>query len=299
LGPEPLRALFDTVVRPLATEATRGAWYRGLRLVAIDGATLDVPDTADNDQRFGRAGSSRGEGRGAFPQVRLVGLGECGTHAVFAVAMDAYSTAEKSLAERLVPVLRPGMLMLADRGFTSIDLWRRAVATGAHLLWRARASFSLPVLEVLPDGSYLSRLVPSTTAARRGGTDAVTVRVVEYTIEDDRAPEGEHYRLITTLLDPDQAPGAELAELYAQRWEFENTLDELKTHQRGAKVVLRSKFPDGVEQEVWGFLLVHWAIRELMHTAALDADIDPDRVSFIRTLRLARRTVTEQAAFSP
>lgn len=299
LGPEPLRGLFDAVVCPLATEATRGAWYRGLRLVAIDGATLDVPDTPDNDERFGRAGSGRGEGRGAFPQVRLVGLGECGTHAVFAAAMDSYSTAEKTLAERLLPALRPGMLMLADRGFLSIDLWRQTVGTGAELLWRAGAHFSLPVLEVLSDGSYLSRLVPMTTAARRGGTEAVTVRVVEYTIDDGRAPEGEHYRLVTTLLDPEQAPAVELAELYAQRWEFENTLDELKTHQRGAKVVLRSKFPDGVEQEVWGFLLVHWAIRDLMHTAALNADIDPDRISFIRTLRLARRTVTEQAAFSP
>jgi hypothetical protein len=299
LGPEPLRGLFAAVVRPLATEATRGAWYRGLRLVAVDGAVLDVPDTADNEARFGRAGSGRGEGRGAFPQVRLVGLGECGTHAVFAVAMDSFGTAEKTLAERLLPSLRPGMLMLADRGFLSIDLWRQAARTGAHLLWRASASFTLPVIKVLPDGSYLSKLTPSTTAARKGGTEPVVVRVIEYTIDDGRAPEDEHYRLVTTLLDPDQAPADELAALYPQRWEFETTLDEVKTHQRGAKVVLRSKYPDGVEQEVWGILLVHWAIRELMHTAALDADLDPDRTSFIRTLRLARRTVTEQAAFSP
>jgi hypothetical protein len=283
----------------LATEATRGAWYRGLRLVAVDGAVLDVPDTADNEARFGRAGSGRGEGRGAFPQVRLVGLGECGTHAVFAVAMDSFGTAEKTLAERLLPSLLPGMLMLADRGFLSIDLWRQAARTGAHLLWRASASFTLPVIKVLPDGSYLSKLTPSTTAARKGGTEPVVVRVIEYTIDDGRAPEDEHYRLVTTLLDPDQAPADELAALYPQRWEFETTLDEVKTHQRGAKVVLRSKYPDGVEQEVWGILLVHWAIRELMHTAALDADLDPDRTSFIRTLRLARRTVTEQAAFSP
>lgn len=299
LGPEPLRGLFDTVARPVATEATRGAWYRGLRLVAIDGAMLDVPDTAENEERFGRAGSGRGEGRGAFPQVRLVGLGECGTHAIFAVAMDSFATAEKTLAERILPALRPGMLALADRGFLGIDLWRQAAATGADLLWRASASFTLPVLEVLSDGSYLSRLTPATTAARRGGTAAVTVRVVEYTIDDGNAPDGEQYRLVTTLLDPHDASAAELAELYAQRWEFETALDEIKTHQRGAKVVLRSKYPDGVEQEVWGVLLVHWAIRDLIHTAALDADVDPDRVSFIRTLRLARRSVTEQAAFSP
>jgi hypothetical protein len=213
--------------------------------------------------------------------------------------MDSFGTAEKTLAERLLPSLLPGMLMLADRGFLSIDLWRQAARTGAHLLWRASASFTLPVIKVLPDGSYLSKLTPSTTAARKGGTEPVVVRVIEYTIDDGRAPEDEHYRLVTTLLDPDQAPADELAALYPQRWEFETTLDEVKTHQRGAKVVLRSKYPDGVEQEVWGILLVHWAIRELMHTAALDADLDPDRTSFIRTLRLARRTVTEQAAFSP
>ena len=300
LGAQPLRALFAAVVRPLATDATRGAWYRGLRLVAIDGATLDVPDTAENEERFGRAGSGRGEGRGAFPQVRLVGLGECGTHAIFAVAMDSFATAEKTLAARVLRELKPGMLMLADRGFLGYELWQAATTTGAHLLWRASDVFTLPVLQVLADGSYLSRLVAGkATGAHRAGLGPITVRVIEYIIDDGRAPADERYRLVTTLLDPDQAPAAELAELYAQRWEFETALDEIKTHQRGAKVVLRSKYPDGVEQEVWGFLLVHWAIRDLMHTAALDADIDPDRVSFIRTLRLARRTVTEQAAFSP
>jgi hypothetical protein len=192
------------------------------------------------------------------------------------------------------------MLLLADRGFLSYELWQAAADTGAQLLWRASATFTLPALEVLPDGSYLSRLVPGKgTGPRKAGAQPVTVRVVEYTIDDGRAPESEHYRLVTTLLAPDHAPAAELAELYAQRWEFENTLDEIKTHQRGAKVVLRSKSPDGVQQEIWGFLLVHWAIRDLMHTAALNGDVDPDRISFIRTLRLARRTVTEQAALSP
>jgi hypothetical protein len=292
LGAEPLRALFHATVRPLATDATRGAWYRGLRLVAMDGATLDLPDTAENDEYFGRPGSGRGEGKGAFPQIRLVGLGECGTHAMFAAAIGRYSTPERSLATQVLAALRPDMLLMADRGLTSYELWQTAAATGADLLWRATNVFGLPVLQELSDGSYLSHLI-------RKDRKPITVRVIEYTIDDGRAPQDEHYRLITTLLDPDHAPAVELAELYAQRWEFETALDELKTHQRGAKVVLRSKYPDGVEQEVWGFLLVHWAIRELMHTAALDADIDPDRVSFIRTLRLARRTVTEQAAFSP
>jgi hypothetical protein len=292
LGAEPLRALFRLTVRPLATEATRGAWYRGLRLVAMDGATLDVPDTTENDEYFGRPGSGRGEGKGAFPQIRLVGVAECGTHALFAAALGPYSTPERALATQVLPEVGPGMLLMADRGFTSHELWQTAAGAGADLLWRATNVFSLPVLQELSDGSYRSHLI-------RKDREPITVRVIEYTIDDGRAPEDEHYRLVTTLLDPMQAPALELAELYAQRWEFETALDELKTHQRGAKVVLRSKSPDGVQQEVWGFLLVHWAIRELMHTAALDGDVDPDRVSFIRTLRLARRTVPEQAAFSP
>jgi hypothetical protein len=292
LGAEPLRALFAAVVHPLATEATRGSWYRGLRLVAMDGATLDVPDTTENDEHFGRPVSSRGEGKGAFPQIRLVGVAECGTHAMFAAAIGPYGTAERTLATQVLPALRPGMLLMADRGFTSFELWQTAAATGADLLWRATSVFSLPVLQELPDGSYLSHLI-------RKDRRPITVRVIEYTIDDAPTPEGKHYRLVTTLLDHQHAPALELAELYAQRWEFKTALDELKTHQRGAKVVLRSKSPDGVEQELWGFLLVHWAIRELMHIAALDADVDSDRVSFIRTLRLARRTVTEQAAFSP
>ena len=298
LGPGPLLALFEAVACPLAAPQTHGAWYRGLRLVAIDGTTLDVPDTAENENRFGRPGSGRGEGGGAFPQVRLVGVGECGTHAIFAAAMGSFATAEKALAEQVLLALVPGMLALADRGFLGFGLWRQAAATGADLLWRASASFALPVLEVLPDGSYLSRLVPGHHGPLRKA-DPVTVRVVEYTIDDASAPAQEHYRLVTTLTDPQRAPAAELAGLYTQRWEFETALDEIKTHQRGARAVLRSKYPDGVEQEVWGFLLVHWAIRDLMHAAALDAGIDPDRVSFLRTLRMTRRSVTEQAAFSP
>jgi hypothetical protein len=300
LGAGPLRALFAAVVRPLATEVTQGAWYRGLRVVSMDGTTLDLADTAENDARFGRPGSARGEGRSAFPQVRLVGLGECGTHAVFAAALGPYASAEKALAAEVLPKLDGSMLLLADRGFAGYELWVAAAGTGAQLLWRATATFSLPVLELLADGSYLSRLLPGKgTRPRRAGAGPVAVRVVEYAIDDGRAPEGARYRLITTLLDPGEAPAAELAGLYAQRWEFENALDEIKTHQRGPGLVLRSRHPDGVEQEVWGFLLVHWAIRDLMHAAALDAEIDPDRVSFTRALRLARRTVTEQAAFSP
>jgi transposase IS4-like protein/DDE family transposase len=300
LGPEPLAALFAEVARPLAVPATRGAWYRGLRVVAIDGMCLDVPDTADNDAAFGRPGSGRGEGRGAFPQVRVVGLAECGTHAIFAARIGGYRVAELALARELLGALRAGMLVLADRAFLSVELWAAAVASGADLLWRVPANRILPVDQVLPDGSYLSWLTPYRgSAPARRGQAPLRVRVLEYTLDQAGSASGEVYRLVTTLLDPDTAPAGELAALYAQRWEIETAIDELKTHQRGPRLVLRSRYPDGVLQEVWGFLLVHWAIRELMHTAALDGDIDPDRVSFTRALRLVRRQVTDQAGLSP
>ncbi len=292
LGAEPLRMLFDRVCRPLAVEATKGAFYRGWRLVAVDGTTLDVPDTPSNVEAFGRPGSGRGEGQGGFPQVRVAALAECGTHAIFAAATGPLSTHETTLARRLFDHLRAGMLLLADRGFVGFDLWVEAVATGADLLWRVKTNMVLPVLEPLPDGSYLSQIVAAGDRKRRNPT---TVRVVEYTL----AATDTVYRLITTILDPQQAPAVELAALYAQRWEFETALDEVKTHQRGPGLVLRSRHPEGVQQEIYGFLLVHYAIRELMWQAAQQAGEDPDRISFTRTLNLVRRQVTAQAAFSP
>lgn len=300
LGSAPLKALFERACRGLATEATEGAWYRRWRLVAIDGTLLDAPDTPANDAAFGRPGSGRGEGRGAFPQVRVVALAECGTHAITDAAIGGYTTAEVVLARKLLgtlgpDTLGPGTLLMADRLFYSFDLWRQAAATGADLLWRVKSNQVLPVLETFGDGSYRSEVFAATD---RRHERPVTVRVIEYTLS---GPDGKaaHYRLLTTILDPDQAPAYELAALYAQRWELEIALDELKTHQRGAMAVLRSKSPEGVEQEVWAFLLVHYAIRALMHTVATDAGVDPDRLSFTRSLRVVRRQVTDQAAFSP
>ena len=293
LGPEPLRALFAVVCQPMATEATAGAFYRRWRLVAVDGTTFDLPDTGANANFFGRPGSARGAGKGAFPQVRVTALGECGTHAIFAAELGALAVHETELARRLLAHLRAGMLLIADRGFYGFDLWRAAAATGADLLWRVRSSAVLPVAEQLADGSYLSRIYAARDKNRHA--DPVTVRVVEYTLAGQPAV----YRLITTILDPAQAPAPDLAALYAQRWEFEISLGELKTHQGAPQMVLRSHTPAGVQQEVWGFLLVHYAIRTLMHQAALDDGIDPDRVSFTRTLRLVRRQVTAQAALSP
>lgn len=290
LGPEPVKALFAAACRPVATAQTVGGFYRRWRLVAVDGTTFDLPDTSANVDFFGRPGSGRGSG--AYPQARVAALAECGTHAIFAAATGPLATGETVLARRLFGALSPGMLLLADRGFHSFDLWQQAAATGTDLLWRVRSAAVLPVIEQLDDGSYLSHIY---AARDRRRTDPITVRVIEYTLPGN----GTVYRLITTILDPDAAPALDLAALYTQRWEIETSFDELKTHQGRPGMVLRSQTPAGVEQEIYGFLLVHYAIRHLMHQAATTTGIDPDRVSFTRTLRLVRRQVTAQAAFSP
>jgi hypothetical protein len=302
LGAAPLRVLFEQAARPLASEQTQGAWYRGLRLLALDGTCLDVADTPANAAAFGRPGTGRGQGVGAFPQVRLVGLAECGTHAITKVAVGPCTTGETSLAPRVLGGLGPGMLVLADRGLAAVELWRQAQATGAELLWRVKTGTTghvLPVDRLLADGSWLSRL-DAGGHRRRDPRGPVIVRVLDYTIDDPGRPgHRQRYRLVTSLLDPTQAPAAELAALYHQRWELEGALDELKTHQRGPRAILRSKTPEGVEQEVYAHLLVHYAIRALMHQAALDAAVDPDRLSFTRSLRIVRRQLIAQAAFPP
>jgi Insertion element 4 transposase N-terminal/Transposase DDE domain len=303
LGAEPLRRLFAEVARPLATPDTTGAWYRGWRVLAVDGTTLDVADTPANAAAFGRPKTHRGE-QTAFPQVRVVGLAECGTHALIDAAIGPLVKGETTLAAGLLGAggaLEKGVLVLADRLFVDATLWRKAAATGADLVWRTKTNAVLPVLELLADGSYLSQIRAATD--RRHGIAPTVVRVVEYTLGKDpgRPAPPAPIRLLTTILDPTKAPAAELAALYQQRWEFETTLDELKTHQRGPKQVLRSKSPEMVVQEVWGMLLVHHAIRRLMHQAALDHRVDPDRLSFIRSLRIVRRQVTSigQAAVPP
>jgi hypothetical protein len=291
LGSEPLETLFARGCVPLATSDTPGAFYRDWRLVSMDGTCLDVADTVENDAEFGRPGSGRGEGVGAFPQLRLVALAECGTHAMFAATIGAYRTAEVTLARELLAALGPGMLCLADRGFTAHPLFAAFADTGADLLWRAKANAVLPVHERFDDGSFRSEIVA--TADKRARANVLPVRVVEYRVDDPGRPQADavRYRLLTTIADPDAAPAAELAALYAQRWEIETALDELKTHQRGPRVVLRSKTADGARQEAWGYLCVHYAIRALMATAAHDRGVDPDRIGFTRTLHAARRSV--------
>jgi Insertion element 4 transposase N-terminal/Transposase DDE domain len=298
LGAEPLELLFRAVARPLAGESTRGAFYRGLRLVSLDGTCLDVADTEPNEKAFGRPGSARREGGGAFPQLRLVALAEAGTHAIFDAALGPYTSSEQGLADELLGLLADGMLCTADRGFYSFDRFQRARETGAELLWRVRSNAALPREQPLPDGSYLSTVYAFSD--RHSHSEGAQVRVVEYRLDEPALPAAEQrYRLLTTILDPEQAPASELAALYRERWEIEGALDELKSHQRGPRVVLRSKHPDGVYQEAFGYLCTHYAIRRLMHDAALRADIDPDRLSFIRGLRAARRSTRTQPGFSP
>jgi hypothetical protein len=294
LGPEPLRRLWEATAQPMAEPQSPGAFYRGLRLVALDGSTLDVPDTASNREHFGKPGASRGEA--AFPQLRLVGLIETGSHGFFSVAMGPYARSENALAAAVIPALRTGMLCLADRLFAGFPLWQQAAATGATLLWRIRSNLVLPVEEALPDGSYLSSFYasPKDRRHRRGG---LRVRVIEYQLSDH--PDGETYRLLTTLLEPESAPAEELAALYPERWELEGAFDELKTHLRGGQVVLRSKTPKLIEQEFYGLLLAHRAVRTLMQKAARKAELDPDRLSFTHTVRVVRRKLAERPAFPP
>ncbi len=290
LGAEPMRELFRRGCVPLATQSTPGAFFGRWRLVSVDGTTLDLAATAENEEEFGRPGTGRGEGKGAFPQLRLVGLAECATHALFGLAIGPRSTGETTLAREVLASLSDGMLVLADRGFFSFGLWDEAKATGAELLWRTKAGHILPVDQRLADGSYLSHLHEVVNFNRR--PTAVVVRVVDYGIDDPGRPQAEErYRLLTTLLDPQTAPAADLAALYPQRWEFETTLDELKTHQRGPRVVLRSKSPEGVRQEAYGLVCTHYAIRALMAEVAGRHGVGPDRVSFTRSLHAARRSV--------
>jgi hypothetical protein len=266
--------------------------------MSLDGTCVDVPDTPANDAAFGRPGSGRGEGRGgAFPQLRIVGLCEAGTHAICDAALGPYTSGESTLARGVLRSLGAGMLCIADRNFYSGALWGEAAATGADLLWRAKSDLTLTRQRDLDDGSWLA--VTGGREARRKGHDHL-VRVIDYHLDDAGRPgASEGYRLLTTILDPQRAPAAELAGRYPDRWEVETALGELKTHQRGAGVVLRSKDPDGVYQEAYGHLCVHYAIRTLMHEAALTAELDPDRLSFTRSLRVARRTTGSHPGFSP
>lgn len=308
LGEEPLRVLFERVAVPMAQPGTKGAWFHGWRVMAVDGVILDVPDTEDNLEVFDK--TEHRDGKSPFPQVRIVGLGECGTHAIVAAAIDSWRVYERELLERVLNGFEPDMVVLADRGFFSYELWKQARETGAELVWRIKDNVDLPVREWLPDGSYRSDLLPRQikTDLKRGKQRIVReevrlpIRVVEYMVTN-RGGKPETIRLITSIMDHELAPAAELAALYRQRWEFELTLDEVETHQMPHHRLLRSKTPELVRQEIWALLLTHYAVRDLMLEAAdnMDADdgLDVDELSFVRSLNAIRRQVTNQAGFSP
>lgn len=295
LGWEPLRQLHDELVKPVAVRNTRGAWYRSWRLVSLDGSTLDVADEKANEEAFTRPRASRGSS--AFPQIRFVSLVENGTHVLFGSQMDSYRTGEITLAKAVLPRMRSGMLCLADRNFFGFELWQQAQATGADLLWRMKKNMRMACEKRLTDGSYLSRVYPSERDWRHK-SNGIVLRVVDYRLEGIEGSE-PIYRLATTVLDPGKAPAGELAALYHERWEIETAFDELKTHLRGAKIVLRSKTPDLVRQEFYGLLMAHFAIRGLMHEAALKADEDPDQLSFLHAVRVIRRKMAVYGAIPP
>lgn len=291
LGIPPLRQLFEEVARPMATHQTVGAFYRGWRLMGLDGTVLDLPDTPDNDRAFGRPCTGRAPG--AFPQLRLLALCELGTRAVCGVVIKPCRRNEQVMVTPLLDQLGPGMLLLWDRGFFGYPLARRVLATGAHLLARAPAGLALPAVRALPDGSYLAELYPCADDRRRG-KGGLPVRVIEYTHDDPNRPGcGEKHRLITDLLNPEDLPAREAPSVYHERWEEELAFDEVKTHLNGRGVALRSKTPAGAVQEVYGLLLAYYVIRRVIHDAAVTASVDPDRLSFTGSLRVLQCRLPE------
>lgn len=295
LGSRAMRQLAERVLRPLAAPGAAGAWHRGLRVMALDGSCMDVADESANAKFFGYPGASRGQS--AFPQARLLGLVECGTRVVVAAEVAPYARSEQAMAAQMLPsALKPDMLVLADRNFFGFKLWQTACATGAKLAWRVKADRKLPVDRMLPDGSYLSTVLDSANKRRASGQ---VIRVIEYTLKDSATPTEGSYRLVTNILDATQAPALELAALYHERWESEGVFDEFKTHLRANSTVLRSKTPDLVLQELWGLLLAHFAIRQLMAQAAWSRGLDPDVLSFTHAVRVIKRKLPQAAAVPP
>ncbi|MDE2612122.1 MAG: IS4 family transposase, partial [Burkholderiales bacterium] len=299
IGAQPLADLVRRCCVPLADAAIHpGAFYRGLRLVGIDGSTFELADETDNDEAFGRRGGRQGPA--GYPQARCALLAECATHAILAANLGPYRCGEWELCVPLLASLGPGMLCLADRGFNGFEHGSQASATGAQLLWRCASTRKLPVERRLSDGSYSSTIGPTgvSQAQAQAQARAITVRVIDY--KCPKPPDAEpHYRLITTLLDERAAPAMELAELYHRRWEMEALYDELETHLRQCRRVLRSKTAELVRQEFYGWVLTHYAVRWLLHHGAARHHIPHEDLSFMGALQLLRREQPHSGAFSP
>lgn len=295
MGSAPLRDLIRSCCMPLADQAQQPqAFYRGLRLMAVDGSRLELADEVDVATAFGRPGSRTGVA--GYPQAQCVVLAECATHAIVAAELGPYRGNEWELCQWLLGALEPGMLLLADRGFNGFEQWQQALGSGAQLLWRATESRLLPVEQLLSDGSYLSRIEPTGVGKTAAAAQALKVRVIEYQLPGvpDAAP---RYRLMTSLLDPTQAPALELAALYHQRWQVEAVFDELKTHLRQGRRVLRSRTAELVRQEFYGWVLAHYAVRWLLHQGAAACGEADERLSFTAHVHLLRREQPRSGAF--
>ncbi len=310
IGSDPLRDLMRTCCLPLADQAALPqAFYKGMRVVAIDGSRIELADEADIVQTFGRPGSRTGTA--GYPQAQCVALAECATHAILGAEIGPYRGDEWELCQFLLGAMEPDMLCLADRGFSGAAQWQQMRATGAHLLWRARDNRLLPVHQMLADGSYLSQIEPTKQAKRRvqlsdAPEAASVVRVIEYQlpgvkqgVQDGSQQGPQHYRLITSLLDPQQAGALELAALYHQRWHIEAVFDELKTHLREGRRVLRSKTAALVRQEFYGWALAHYAVRWLLHQGAARSGQADEDLSFTAHIQLLRREQPRCGAFPP
>lgn len=296
LGVASLKELHRRSCLPLAdVERQPEAFYAGLRLVAIDGSNFEVPDEAANAAEFGYPGSRTGHA--AYPQAQCAVLVECASHAILGANLGTYRSAEWAICEPLLPHLDASMLCLADRGFNGYRYWQMAKDTGAQLLWRCASNRQLPVVTPLADGSYLSVIYPD-AKSRRTQQDGIALRVIEYSLPG--MPEAQaRYRLLTTLLDPERAPALELATLYHQRWEVEAVFDELKTHLQQRRRVLRSKTPEGVRQEFYGWVLAHYAVCWLMYQAADAHRLKQRSLSFTGHVQLMRRAQPRSGAFPP
>lgn len=297
IGAQPLADLVTRCCVPLADPAIHpGGFYRGLRLVAFDGSTFELADEPSVEKEFGRPGGRQGQA--GYPQARCVLLAECGTHAILGANLGPYASGEWALCQPLLGRLRPGMLCLADRGFNGFEHWEQARATGAQLLWRCGVTRNLPVEQVLADGSYLSTIRPTGVGADEARARAIKVRVIDYKLPN--MPEGQpHYRLMTTLLDDQAAPLLELAELYHRRWAMESIYDELKTHLVQSRRVLRSRTPELVRQEFFGWVLMHYTVRWLIHQGAARYRIPHEDLSFVGHLQLIRQQQPLSGAFPP
>ncbi len=295
IGPQVMSQLFHLVARPLATEQTPGAFLNGLRLMAVDGTAFDLPDTDENARVFGYPGRRAGT-EASFPKARLVLLVEAGTHLITDALSSPYRMGERRKALKLLGSVEPGMLLMWDRGLHSFKMVKGTQEQGSHFLGRVPKNVKFEVVKSFEDGSFLSWIAPDRKSKKKGA-ERIPIRVIEYTIEEKGVE--QTYRLITDLMDITVFGALLLAQEYHQRWEVENTLDEFKTHLNGRKTPIRSKYPRGVVQEIYGWLLGHWAVRSLMFQAAQQQGLSPLQLGFTGTLRVVRRAMAQFQQSTP